>query len=264
MGFSMLNESQIAAYQTDGALLIEGVFSTPEVAVLRAAAERVSAEKRPNVTPEFTGSTARMVHGAHSYDDTFRELCRHPRLIGPAAQLIGSGLYVHQSRLNFNAGLGTGGFDWHQDYSTWHKVDGLPQPRAMMIAVFLDDMDATNGPLLYIPGSHKEGLIDDFEPVKDATGNVLMKLSGGLLRTMVDKGGIAAGMGTAGSVLFMHCNLVHGSSANISPRRRALFYVNVNSVENPQTTFARAEYHAGRDFTAIVPGRDDCLLDARP
>ncbi|MEQ9449626.1 MAG: phytanoyl-CoA dioxygenase family protein, partial [Rhodospirillaceae bacterium] len=260
----MLNESQVAAYKSVGARLLEGVFRPPEIDILRAAAARVSTEKRPNVTPEFAGSTARMVHGAHAYDDAFRQLCRHPRLIGPAQQLIGSGLYVHQSRLNYNAGLGTGGFDWHQDYSTWHKVDGLPEPQAMMIAVFLDDMDATNGPLLYIPGSHKEGLIDDFEPVEDASGNVLMKLSGARLRTMVEKGGIVAGMGAAGSVMFMHCNLVHGSSANISPRRRALFYVNVNSVENPQTTFARADYHAGRDFTAIVPGSDDCLLGICP
>jgi len=256
----MLDSNQIQQYESTGALLLERVFAQAEVAVLRQAANRVASEDRPNVTPEADGSAARMVHGAHAYEPTFGDLCRHPRLIEPAAQLIGSGVYVHQSRLNYNAGHGTGGFDWHQDYSTWHKIDGLPNPRAMMIAVFLDEMDATNGPLLYIPGSQDEGLIDEFEPVKDAVGNILMKLSTRRLSQMVDSRGIAAASGHAGDVLFMHCNLVHGSAANISPRSRTLFYVNVNSIENPQTTFGRAEYHAGSDFSAIEPAADGCLL----
>ncbi|MDA0367071.1 MAG: phytanoyl-CoA dioxygenase family protein [Proteobacteria bacterium] len=256
----MLDKSQIRRYEQDGALFVDGVFDAGEVEILRAAGDRIAHQERANVTPEAAGSSARMVHGAHAYEPAFTQLCRHPRLIEPAMQLIGTGLYVHQSRLNYNAGLGTGGFDWHQDYSTWHNIDGLAEPRAMMIAVFLDDVDATNGPLLYIPGSHNEGLIDDFEPVEDATGNVLMKLSANRLRQMVERGGIIAGTGPAGSVLFMHCNLVHGSSANISPRRRSLFYVNVNSVENPQTTFKRAEYHAGSDFSPIIPADDGCLL----
>jgi ectoine hydroxylase len=256
----MLDSNQIQQYESTGTLLLEGVFAQAEVAVLRQAANRVASEDRPNVTPEADGSAARMVHGAHAYEPTFDHLCRHPRLIEPATQLIGSGVYVHQSRLNYNAGHGTGGFDWHQDYSTWHKIDGLPNPRAMMIAVFLDEMDATNGPLLYIPGSQDEGLIDDFEPVKDSVGNILMKLSTRRLNQMVDSRGIAAASGHAGDVLFMHCNLVHGSAANISPRSRTLFYVNVNSIENPQTTFERAEYHAGSDFSAIEPAADGCLL----
>ena len=256
----MLDSNQVHQYESTGALLLEGVFAQPEIGVLRDAADRIAKQDRANVTPEADGSVARMVHGAHAYEPTFGHLCRHPRIIEPAMQMIGSGVYVHQSRLNYNAGHGTGGFDWHQDFSTWHKVDGLPNPRAMMIAVFLDEMDATNGPLLYIPGSQDEGLIDDFEPVKDAVGNILMKLSARRLNQMVDSRGIAAASGRAGDVLFMHCNLVHGSAANISPRSRTLFYVNVNSIENPQTTFKRAEYHAGSDFTAIEPAPDGCLL----
>ena len=40
------------------------------------------------------------------------------------------------------------------------RDDGMPEPRAMNIAVFLDDVTAANGPLLFIPGSHKTGVID--------------------------------------------------------------------------------------------------------
>ena len=159
-----------------------------------------------------------------------------------------------------NQGFGSGGFDWHQDYATWKEVDGLPEPRALMIAVFFDKVDATNGPLLYIPGSHSLGVIDDFEPIEDATGNVLMNLSRTKLTELAEENGIKAGIGNAGSVLFMHCNLVHGSTANISPKSRTLFYINVNSVENPQTAFVRADYHAGSDFTPLSVLGDDVFL----
>jgi ectoine hydroxylase len=254
-----LTQTQVEDFNRTGVLFLPEVFTPAEVARIRAAADRVAAEDGPNVTPEPNGSAARMVHGAHDYDDVLGAVCRHPRLIEPAEQLLGSGVYVHQSRLNVNKGLGTGGFYWHQDYATWRDVDGLKDARALMITVFVDDMDNTNGPLLYIPGSHGQGVLDDFEPDKDATGNVLMRLSGAKLRELSDAGGIEVGTGKAGSVLIMHCNIVHGSSQNISPNSRTLFYVNVTSVENPQTTFARAPYHAGRDFTAIVPAPDDVL-----
>ena len=76
---------------------------------------------------------------------------------------------------------------------------------------------------------------------------------------MAQGGGVEAGVGPAGTVIFMHCNLVHGSTPNITPIRRALFYINVNSVENRQTAFTRAEFHAGTDFSAIVPVEDSAL-----
>ncbi len=254
-----LTQTQIDEFARTGVVFLPAVFTPVEVARLRAAADRTAAGSGPNVTPEPGGSAARMVHGAHEYDSVLGAVCRHPRLIEPAEQLLGSGVYIHQSRLNVNKGLGTGGFYWHQDYSTWRDVDGLKEPRALMIAVFIDDMDHTNGPLLYIPGSHTQGVIDDFDPDKDATGNVLMRLSSAKLKSLSDAHGIQVGTGGAGSVLIMHCNIVHGSSQNISPNSRTLFYVNVTSVENPQTTFARAPYHAGRDFTAIVPAADNIL-----
>ena len=40
------------------------------------------------------------------------------------------------------------------------RDDEMLEPRAMNIAVFLDDVTAANGPLLFIPGSHKTGVID--------------------------------------------------------------------------------------------------------
>ena len=51
-------------------------------------------------------------------------------------------------------------WQWHQDYSTWARDDEMPEPHAMNISVFLEDVTAANGPLLYIPSSHKKGVVD--------------------------------------------------------------------------------------------------------
>ncbi len=51
-------------------------------------------------------------------------------------------------------------WQWHQDYGTWLNDDMMPTERAMNVAIFLDDVNEYNGPLMFIPGSHKKGVID--------------------------------------------------------------------------------------------------------
>ena len=50
-------------------------------------------------------------------------------------------------------------FSTNQDYGTWKRDDEKPKPRVMNIAVFLDDVTAANGPLFFIPGCHKSGMV---------------------------------------------------------------------------------------------------------
>ena len=46
-----------------------------------------------------------------------------------------------------------------QDFGTYHRVDMLPEPDGIMMAVFIDDVSELNAPLLAVPGSHNEGLV---------------------------------------------------------------------------------------------------------
>ena len=80
---------------------------------------------------------------------------RHPRLIQPVEQLFGEPLYMHQFKINAKAPFDGELWQWHQDYGNWARDDGMPEPRAMNIAVFLDEVMAVNGPLMFIPRSHK-------------------------------------------------------------------------------------------------------------
>ena len=51
------------------------------------------------------------------------------------------------------------GWAWHQDFNQWYRHDGMRTPRAAIAGVFLDDVNACNGPLMMIPRSQRRGHI---------------------------------------------------------------------------------------------------------
>ena len=156
----------------------------------------------------------------------------------------------------------TGGsyIDWHQDFGSYHFMDGMPEPRGLMIAVFLDDVTACNAPLLVIPGSHSYGAVREVEQQDDPQSPCVFKVTPETVAEMVEKHGVEAVMGPAGTVSFMQVNMVHGSSVNITPLRRVLLYLILSAIDNRGESFRRPAWRATRDFTPLEPLGEDCLL----
>ena len=88
------------------------------------------------------------------FDERFGALTRHPRLLLPVEQLMRSQVFVHQSWINIKQQNGSI-VEWHQDFGTYHQMDGIPEARGIMIGVFLDDVNACNAPVLAVPEFHK-------------------------------------------------------------------------------------------------------------
>lgn len=246
-----LTNAQIAEFQQRGYLFFPALFSPEEVEVLRRAVPDLLAREGPEVLREDDGEGVKMVFGAHLYHETFRRLSLHPRLLAPSEQLLGSAVHVFQARLNPKMGFSGGGWGWHQDFNQWYRHDGMQKPRALMAAVFLDEANACNAPLMVIPGSHQRGHF--YVPER-------MEIDLDTIREMVDEGGIEALVGPAGSVALLDCVTVHGSTPNMSPWSRWIFYLNYNSVENREIEARRAVHHCSTDFTPLEPLADDCLL----
>lgn len=258
-----LSAAQVETYQREGFLVVESVFSSPEVATLEAAMPEITDLSRPEVGLDEASGTVRLSHGPHLYNEAFRRLSSHPRLVRPAQRLLGSDVHLYQSRLSMKAGLGAtqaSGWPWHQDFSTWHVADGMPEPRAVVVFVFLDDVTAANAPLLVIPRSHHTGLIGKASDAVGENGEYRqMVIDPATLRELAGRGGVAALLGPAGTVAFMHCSLVHGSTENISPLRRALFAVVFNALDN-RAQSVRPAHFAAPEVAPVQPLADDCLL----
>jgi len=254
-----LSASQLRDFDENGYLFLPDCFSSEEMAVLRRAASEVFALDRQEVWRESTG-TPRTAFAAHTYNEAFRRLGAHPRLINPVMQILDGPVYMHQYKVNAKAAFDGEVWQWHQDYGTWQRDDDMPEPRAMNIAVFVDEVTAANGPLMFIPKSHQKGVQKAGHDL-ETTSYPLWTLDRAIVAQLADEGGIVVPTGAPGSVVMFHGNLVHASPPNISPWNRTIVYLSICHVDNHIRRFKRAEWIAHRDFTAIKPLDDDCLKE---
>ncbi len=258
----MLSQAQIDEYNDKGYVLAPALLRPAELAVLEGAMQDVIASEGPQVMRERDGKP-HVVYGMHLLDERFRALSRHPGLVAPAEQLLGNQIYVHQSRVNAKQ-MGGAVVDWHQDFGTYHRVDGVPEPKGLMISIFLDEVTACNAPLMLVPHTQHAGIVQEARINEgaedhDAAAKYRYDISFETLDRLVRQNGLEAITGPAGSVLFMNMNVVHGSTVNITPLRRVILYLNVCTIDNRGTTFKRPEYLAARDFAPIQPLGEDCL-----
>ncbi len=258
-----LNARDLANFESDGFLFFDGYFLEEDLQAFRKELHRLSRDedvlRSEEVILEPESLDVRSIFSVHKHSRPFAELCRHPELLGMARQLLGSEVYVHQSRINYKPGFEGKGFDWHSDFETWHAEDGMPRMRAVSFSIILTDNNEFNGPLMVIPGSHHY-----FVPCQGATPTnhyrqSLRKQRVGVpgrevLAWLVERGGIRAPKGRAGSLLVFDCNLLHGSNANMSPYPRSNVFFVYNSVRNP----LRAPYAAEWPRPAFLGEREGC------
>jgi ectoine hydroxylase len=253
-----LTEAQMKQFQEEGWLFLPELFSAEEVEVLREESAAVLSSNRPEIWREKSGAP-RTAFAAHTYNDAFALLGRHPRLIEPVEQVFGEKLYMHQYKINAKAKFDGDVWQWHQDYGTWLRDDGMPEPRAMNIAVFLDEVYPYNGALMLVPRSQQHGNLDAGHDL-GTTSYPLWTLDNATVEKLVAEGGIVAPTGKPGGVMMFHGNLVHGSAGNITPFSRRIVYLTLNAVSNHIRKPTRAEWIAHQDFTPIVPCAEDALL----
>ncbi|NEN94009.1 MAG: phytanoyl-CoA dioxygenase [Moorea sp. SIO3I7] len=227
-----LTKDQIEQYEEQGFLFISECFSSEEVSAIRAQVPIVVADETLGRAWEEDEETLRTLYGIHLTNRIFRSLVRHPRLLEPAQQLFGRELYVFRSKIVMKSAFTGGMWGWHQDSAFAQHYEKISAPKGGNVILFLDEVNEFNGPIYYIPGSHTQGLLDwDHSVVQSPTASVPLTVDRGTFVKFVEKSGISAPKGPAGSVLFVHYDTLHGSVANISPFERRNFVITYSSLE---------------------------------
>lgn len=256
---------ELQAYERDGFLAVDELITGDEVAVYHAELERlisdpaVRADERSIIEPK--SQAVRSVFEVHRISEVFANLVRDERVVGRAREILGSDVYVHQSRINVKPGFGASGFYWHSDFETWHAEDGLPRMRTVSVSIALTENHDTNGGLMIMPGSHRTFLGCAGATPKDNYKKSLQMQDAGTpsdeaLTQLADAHGIRLFTGKAGSATWFDCNAMHGSGDNITPYPRSNVFIVFNSVENTAVEpFAapvrRPEFIGARDFTPV-------------
>jgi ectoine hydroxylase len=159
---------------------------------------------------------ARVLEPVHPLDPVFDALVDDPRLAEPARDLVGSpGLSLFTDKLNLKRARFGSACRWHQDSpywahlsGVWERIDHLPN-----VLVQLDASSTANGCFVVHTGSHRRGALPG-----TPDGSTLGPLfTDPLLLDPANECPLAL---PAGSLVFFHPHLVHGSRANRSDRDR--------------------------------------------
>lgn len=268
-GGGPLDAALVEQYRRDGFLLLPPQsLSASVLEKVSGVLGRVLADTGPQVILERDNATVRSVYGVHRGFAEIAEVVRHPDLLGPARQLVGEEVYVHQSKVNLKAPFTGDQWEWHQDYIYWLQDDGLARPDLINVSVFLDEVTEFNGPLTFIPGSHRNGVLAGTQAdgmpmgyedapawVATLTAEEKFRISPRTIEDLARSNGMVSPKGPAGSVLFFDPNLLHASSPNLSPFRRAMLILVYNAVSNTAVGVRtpRPEFLAEPDVRALTP-----------
>jgi ectoine hydroxylase len=264
-----LEAELVERYRRDGFLLLPpGYLAGDVLGAVTAALPEVLAESGPRRVLERDNVTVRSVYGVHQIHPGLRDIARHPGLLGGVRQLLADDVYVHQSKINIKAPLAGDQWEWHQDYIYWLQNDGIRKADLVNVSVFLDDVTEFNGPLTFIPGSHERGVLaatladgmplgyeDAPDWVATLTAEEKFQVGAPVIEELAKANGMVSPKGPAGSVLFFNPNLLHASSPNLSPFRRAMLIFVYNSVHYlpVDVTSPRPDFLADPDVRALRP-----------
>ena len=238
---SPLTRDQAVQFDTQGYAVLDDLFSEQEVDLLQSESRRMLGEPssldQATIITEPGSDEVRSIFCIHKQSNLMARLAADARLAGLARFLLDDDVYVHQSRLNYKPGFSGKEFYWHSDFETWHVEDGMPRMRALSMSLLLAENTPHNGPLMLIPGSHRQFLSCVGETPADHYRESLKKQEYGVpdqqsISELVAQHGIVAPTGGPGTVIVFDCNVMHGSSGNITPLPRSNAFIVYNAVSN--------------------------------
>lgn len=224
-----LSSEQLRKFETDGFLLGPAVLSEPQIRQLREELAVLTQPGHPGGelwyeyhSNESADPNTVLFHalGAWRIMPGFHDLLWHPRFVGPASQLLGGPVRFWHDQLFCKPAHHGGVVAWHQDYSYWTRT----QPMAHLTCwIGLDDATSDNGCVQYVPGSHRWSLL----PVTGLAGDMQAIREVLTAEQWEQFNNPVAAELPAGSCVFHHPLMVHGSFANRTDRPRRAAVINV-------------------------------------
>jgi ectoine hydroxylase len=245
----LMDPGSKADFDRDGYLIVPGLFSAEEIALIgEALRSDEEIERRMYGLDDGQGGMTRIALWNDVGGDTLGLVPRLERVAGTAAALLGGEVYHYHSKVTSKPPAGGGVWDWHQDYGYWYK-NGCLLPDMLSVAIAVSEQTEENGGLMLLQGSQRCGRIEHLIYGNQTAADV----------ERVDQ--IAARFPVArfdavpGDALFFHANTLHSSSANLSDRPRDVLLCAFNTAENNPVI---AHHHPR--YQPLETAHDDELL----
>lgn len=258
----VLDQRARERYFEDGFLTIPGYIGTAWLDRLRAVVATKIEESRGlsasddqfDLAPDHSAEkpNIRRLRKAVDQHPELWAFAQDPAVVDLVADVLGPDVRFHSSKLNFKWSEGGDAVQWHQDIQAWPHTSFS----VLTFGVYLENTSSEQGPLTALPGSHRGPLFEQF----DDNGRWTGALSARDLATLPTERAVEMS-GPAGTVVLIHCRVVHGSAANNSTHLRPLL-LNVYSAADT-LPFTPAPSPTKRTGT-LVRGREPLHVHMEP
>lgn len=223
----MSSDNHRTRFEEQGYLIVENLLSARNLAASSAEIERLhdlAASDDPAMRGRFErepfaeGAAEEERPVIRKFEQTgavsplFHDLARRPDLITILRELLGPDLLLFRSTLMLKPAFHGSIHAFHQDTSYWP----MRPPHLVTVSIALTDATPENGCFQVLPGSHRW----DTRQMKE-WGAISRPQDAALTdRSDIDTSGAIQLPLRAGSALFFHSAIVHGSGPNRSPNPR--------------------------------------------
>ncbi len=202
---STLSARQIEQYNRDGYVSGLVAFEEAEANEVQAYFDDLLERTLAAGKDAYSISTAHMKHG-RVYD-----ILQHPRIVAAVVDLLGPNVVGWGSHFFCKLPHDGKQVSWHQDATYWP----LTPTKTVTVWLAIDDTDAENANMRFVPTSHVHGVLP-YRESDAAEGNVLNQTV-----DAVERFGEPIDNALRAGEFSMHADLLlHGSEANDSDRRR--------------------------------------------
>ena len=225
-------KKQINFYKKNGYLILENVLSKSDLKKCSSRIEKLARDqKKENRRGLFEpGISKSLLHSIHK-DPIIKSICEDKEWFQEySKKLLGNKEFiVWNAKSNLKRRWHGSCEYYHQDFSYW-KGYGFKSSNMLSCMIFPDDHKHYNGGMWVLSGSHKKL----YEHKKFLNINSLQKnlIPINLMDSLSKKYKPVQLSIKAGSCLFFHCKLIHGSSHNISPIDRRIVLYQLSTKKN--------------------------------
>jgi ectoine hydroxylase-related dioxygenase (phytanoyl-CoA dioxygenase family) len=226
----MITPDTVRQFQEEGYAAVGPVLTPQELETMRAAYDRIfQATEKPSSYrnlgqregEEVSPGAVLQIIDMHKLDDAFNNLLYKEELLDIAEALMGTpNLRLYHDQALFKPPVNGDVVPWHQDNGYWH----LDPPKAASCWIALDDADTENGCMWVIPGSHRAG-----EVGHQRAGQYIAQLKA----DVEEKLAVPVPL-PAGSAMFHHCQTLHHTKPNATPRQRRAWVIHYMPAETRQ------------------------------
>jgi len=226
MSDAHLSEAELARYREKGWIVPRWELP-PDLLVEMRAEYAAFLERNPGLesdiilAPHQTNGGSMGIVGSEKW----LEFATHPGLVAIARELIGDDIILWGTTLFGKPALSGKETPWHQD-GEYYPIKPL---EVLTIWIPLDDVTPENGPMEFIPGSHKAHTLFSHSWVEGGEKTINLVCD----KEHYDETTAEPLLLRAGQVSFHDVYMIHGSKANRTDRRRAAFIVRLM----PATSF---------------------------